>query len=162
MKIFALGFLILLSSCLKPHEVENRSHLVTSMANTLDKQFPGVPSLSRSTLTKHSQLIDLRSSAERNISTIKNAISLDDYNADPKLYLDKQLVAFDTMGQRSIQWVSKKRAQGLDAYNLHGGILAWAHDGGSFVDQQGHDTKVVHVYSKAWDMLPEGFEAITE
>ncbi len=132
MKIFALGFLILLSSCLKPHEVENRSHLVT------------------------------RSSAERNISTIKNAISLDDYNADPKLYLDKQLVAFDTMGQRSIQWVSKKRAQGLDAYNLHGGILAWAHDGGSFVDQQGHDTKVVHVYSKAWDMLPEGFEAITE
>ncbi len=162
MKILTLGLLVILCSCLKPQEIENRSHLVTSMANTLDKQYPGIPSLTFSTLAKQSQLVDLRSPAERDISTLPNAISKEEFEADPKIYQDKQIVGFDTLGQRSIVWVSQQRAKGIEAYNLHGGILAWAHAGGKFISPNGSETKTVHVYAQAWDMLPEGFEAITE
>jgi len=41
-------------------------------------------------------------------------------------------------------------------------VLAWAHHGGDFVDITNQKTKRVHVFSEAWDMLPNGFEAITQ
>jgi len=162
MKLISLIMLLSLFSCLKPQEVKDKAHVINSMAATLDKQYPGVPSVSFTNLTNDSQLVDLRTAAERNISTLPKAISKEDYEANYESYKNKQIVGFDTLGQRSIVWVSEQRAYGIEAYNLHGGILAWAHAGGKFITPSGEETKTVHVYAQAWDMLPEGFEAITE
>lgn len=162
MKLNYLLVLLILASCLKPQEVKDKAYLIQSMAATLDKQYPGVPSVNFTNITQNHQLVDLRSPAERQISTLPQAITKEQFEADSKLYQDKLLVGFDTLGQRSIIWTSEQRANGFDAYNLHGGILAWAHAGGIFVTPSGVETKTVHVYAQAWDMLPEGFEAITE
>lgn len=162
MKLISLIMLLSLFSCLKPQEVKDKAHVIQSMASTLDKQYPGVLSQSFSTVTQDTQLVDLRTPAETDVSTLPNAISKEEFEADPTIYQNKQIVGFDTLGQRSIVWVSEQRAYGIEAFNLQGGVLAWAHAGGKFVTPSGEETKTVHVYAQAWDMLPEGFEAITE
>lgn len=162
MRILLFITLLGLTSCLKPAERQNRAQIVESMAKTLDKQYPGVPSMTKATRLKHTILVDIRSDKEQNVSRIKSAISQREYEENLTKYRDKIPLAYDTLGQRSILWVSEKRAQGIEAYNLHGGILAWAHAGGEFENPNGDPTKKVHVYAEAWDMLPDGFEAITQ
>lgn len=162
MKILALIAALMLFSCTKPKEYENRAHIVASMATTMDKQFPGVPSFSKENLPPEAVLVDVRSSYEREISSLPGAISKEVFAVKMQNFKDKKVVGFDTLGKRSIAWVTNMRAQGFEAYNLHGGILAWAHAGGEFVNAQGMPSKKVHVYAEAWDMLPDSFEAITK
>lgn len=162
MKSILFLSLFTLCSCLQPADRENRAHIVSSMAATLEKQFSGVPSFNKASLPSEYQFVDLREDNERLISTLPGSISKAQFEANLALYKSKVIVAFDTLGQRSLPWVSSKRAQGLKVFNLQGGILAWAHAGGKFVDVTGQPTKRVHVYAEAWEMLPDGFEAITQ
>lgn len=127
------------------------------MAATLAKQYPGVPSVTSDQLAG-ALLVDVRSAPERLISTLPGAIASE--NFDYQQMQDKRVVAFDTLGQRSIEWISEQRAKGVDAYYLKGGILAHAHAGGDFVNPAGKATKRVHIYSEAWNMLPDGYEAV--
>jgi len=55
-------------------------------------------------------------------------------------------------GLRARDWL----AQGWGVRNLAGGVLAWAHPDLPFVNN-GRPTCTVHVYSPAWNMLPEGY-----
>jgi hypothetical protein len=48
----------------------------------------------------------------------------------------------------------------MKAFNLHGGVLAWALNGGSFVTPEGEPTRRVHVYGEPWDVLPPEYEAV--
>jgi rhodanese-related sulfurtransferase len=156
--------LLIFTGCIEPNQVKNRSHVVASMAATLDKQFPGTPQMSKDNLPEQYILVDVREKAERMVSTLPQAISIKQYEKDRKQLIasNQVIVAYDTLGKRAIAWVQKERALGANAYNLHGGLLAWAHEGGIFLDVTGNHTKRVHVYAEAWDMLPDGYEAITQ
>src|SRR5690606_23736305 len=125
------------------------------------KQFPGVAAKNIDELNSGDILVDVREFSERNISMLPHAISLDEFELKKEAFKKQTIVAYDTLGQRSLEWVSRMRAEGYDAYNLHGGILLWAHHGGEFITPTGKPTKKVHVYSEAWKMLPDGYEAIS-
>ncbi len=159
---FVLLPLMLFTACIEPGEQRDRAHIVTSMANTLDKQFPGVPSVKKDEIPANAVLLDVREQNERMVSVLPHAISRLDFDKNRAQYVGRPIVVYDTLGQRALMAVSEMRAQNIEAYNLYGGILAWAHAGGEFVDVTGSTTKRVHVYAQAWDMLPDGFEAITQ
>jgi len=78
---------------------------------------------------------------------------IEDYRTDA-------IVVYCTIGVRSGRYVKRLIKDGYDAYNLKGGILAWAHAGGRFVDKTGKETRRVHVYGKRWNLLPKGYEGI--
>lgn len=127
------------------------------MAATLTKQYPGVPSVTSDQIGE-AILVDVRSAPERLVSTLKGSMPSEDFNYQQMQ--GKRVVAFDTLGQRSIEWVSEQRAKGVDAYYLFGGILAWAHTGKKFYDPNDNETKRIHIYSEAWNMLPPGYEVV--
>tara|TARA_R110000868_G_C10952584_1_gene767926 strand:- start:1081 stop:1569 length:489 start_codon:yes stop_codon:yes gene_type:complete len=162
MKIFLPIIILAVSACIDLSGRQNKAHIVDSMANTLLKQHPDAQIIMPEELKAEDVLVDIRNPNERLVSTLPNAISKDDFLAKFDEFKDRRIIAYDTIGQRSIPWVTELNQQGLSAYSLRGGILAWAHHGGVFVDTTNQETKRVHVFSEAWDMLPEGFEAITQ
>tara|TARA_R110000868_G_C10932354_1_gene766493 strand:+ start:1514 stop:2002 length:489 start_codon:yes stop_codon:yes gene_type:complete len=162
MKILLTIILLSTSSCIDLGGRQNKAQIIESMANTLLKQYPDTPTKKVKEVAKTDLLVDVRDAKERLVSTLPGAISKEDFIAKFDVLRTRTIVAYDTIGQRSVPWVKELKQKGLLAYNLHGGILAWAQNGGSFVDITGQETKRVHVYAEAWEMLPEGFEAITQ
>jgi hypothetical protein len=47
----------------------------------------------------------------------------------------------------------------VNAFNLIGGVLAWAFAEQKFVGSDG-DSLRVHVYDKKWNLLPQGYKAV--
>jgi hypothetical protein len=72
------------------------------------------------------------------------------------------IVVYCTIGVRSGRYTKKLIRKGFDAHNLAGGVLAWAHSGGEFVDLKGNRTDTVHVYGEEWDLLPPGYMSTWE
>ena len=104
-------------------------------------------------------LLDVRSPQERAVSIIPGAITEAEfqriYKANPKL-----VVVYCTIGYRSGLRARELRAEGIDALNLRGGILAWIAQGGALQDSFGKPTHQVHVYAKAWAAVPANFSAV--
>lgn len=103
-------------------------------------------------------IVDVRPAAERAVSMVPGAVSLDDLDRDPGLLGRGTVVAYCTVGYRSGRWAQEQRRRGVDARNLVGGVLGWAEAGGAFVDAAGPTTRV-HVYGPTWDLLPEGYQS---
>jgi rhodanese-related sulfurtransferase len=103
--------------------------------------------------------VDVRSAKERKVSAIPGAILLAELPAALKAK-KRDVVVYCTVGYRSGLAVLELKKQGIAARNLRGGILAWLAVGGAIVDPAGKPTQKVHVYGKAWAVVPEGFEAI--
>ena len=55
--------------------------------------------------------------------------------------------------------VKEMERKGVNINNLAGGMLAWVLEGGKVFDTHG-ETKRIHVYSKKWSYLPEGYEMV--
>ena len=104
-------------------------------------------------------LVDVRSDEERKVSTIPGAISLDAVDAERQLKPEATVVVYCTIGARSAAATRDLRTSGVEAFNLVGGVLAWAHAGQTF-DRDGESTTTVHVHSRSWDLLPDGYEAV--
>ncbi len=104
-------------------------------------------------------LLDVRSAQERAVSIIPGAITEADfrrvYQVKPKL-----VVIYCTIGYRSGLRTRELSAEGIDARNLRGGILAWIAQGGTLQDSFGKPTHQVHVYAKAWAAVPANFSAV--
>lgn len=107
-------------------------------------------------------LVDCREDRERAVSLIDGAISKAEFEADPSRYGDRVIVAYCTIGYRSGVYAASLSERGFDAKNLVGGVLAWAHDGQSFVGADGAETRNVHVYGAEWDLLPDSYESVYE
>ena len=128
-------------------------------------QFPGVPDIDVATLLQWQEekdvlLVDVRSAEEQAVSRIPGAISRSDFEEDKAKYSGRPIVAYCTIGYRSAQYTEELLAQGWDAYNLAGSLLAWAHQGKTFVGPDGEATRRAHVYGAKWNLLPHGFEAV--
>lgn len=102
-------------------------------------------------------LVDVRTPEERAVSMIPGAISLDEL--EEQANTGQKVVAYCTIGYRSGQATEALRAEGWDAYNLEGSILAWTHSGGDLVGPEG-PTRKVHVYGRKWNLVADGYEAV--
>ena len=125
------------------------------------KSFRGIEDISPEEILLDSNdnyvFVDIREENEKNISIIPGAISFDNFEKDVEDYLDKKIIAYCTIGNRSGQYVKVLDNKNIDAYNLIGGILLWVHDGGEVVSPAGNITKKVHVSRPRWNLLPKGY-----
>jgi sodium/bile acid cotransporter 7 len=103
-------------------------------------------------------ILDVRPQAERAISMIPGALTLEQFDLDT--YQDSHVLVYCTVGYRSGIYVGELQEKGIKAFNLWGGVLAWALEGETFVTPNGQQTRKVHVYGRKWNVLPDGYEAI--
>jgi rhodanese-related sulfurtransferase len=129
------------------------------------RKYPDTPSISLEEFLKlraegRCILVDARSVRERNVSIIPGAISVRELDTGSVQGQQATIVVHCTVGCRSGKTAARLRGRGLDAYNLRGGVLAWALAGRNFVTPDGAPTKRVHVYGSRWNALPPGYEAV--
>ena len=126
-------------------------------------EFEDIPWLSpREFLTQRQSktwvILDVRPQVERDISMIPEALTLEQF--ERKAYQDNHVLVYCTVGYRSGLYVRELQEEGIKAFNLWGGVLAWALEGEAFVTPNGQKTSKVHVYGRKWNVLPKGYEAI--
>ena len=128
--------------------------------------FPTVPEVTAAQLAQRLDqgeplvLVDVRTAAERAISTLPGAIPAEVVARDLDAYRGQQLVAYCTIGVRSGEWAEEQRAKGLDVRNLRGSILAWTYLGRDLVDPEGAPVRRLHVYGAAWDLARTDYAAV--
>lgn len=103
--------------------------------------------------------VDTRKSKEMKISTLPGAVSKKDFLKNPEKYAEKTIVAYCTISYRSGKWAQKLARNGVQIYNLTGGILAWVLEGGKVYDADG-ETKKIHVYGRKWNYPATGYESV--
>ncbi len=129
------------------------------------KAFPGVPEVSAEELaellrTGDVVLVDVREDDERRVSTIPGALSKAELERDAESYRGRRVVTYCTIGYRSGLYAAELRRRGFDAWNLSGSVLAWTHAGGPLVDEDGRETRRVHVYGAKWNLAADGYETL--
>ena len=140
-----------------------RSARIDRLYHTLRHTYPEVPEISAAQLAALPEdsvvVVDVRPREEYAVSMLPGAITLEALRAAPERYQDASIVTYCTIGYRSGKIAAELQAEGLDATNLAGGVLAWSHAGlPLFAD--GLPTVQVHVYSKSWDLVADGYEAV--
>ena len=101
----------------------------------------------------------MRSSEEMKTSMLPGAITKDEYLNDTRRYGRMTVIAYCTIGSRSGHFAKKMAANGIEIYNLAGGILAWVFDGGR-VYRGEKQVKIIHVYGPKWDYAPKGYASV--
>lgn len=124
-------------------------------------------------------LVDTRTAAEISVSTIKNAVTADEFWSKRHEYKDCLIIPYCTVGYRSAKYAQKLQEDGFcNVKNLDGGIIAWTHEQGPLVApapagdiddgaidiSSGHtttiETKRVHVFGEQWELQAQGYEAV--
>ena len=146
-----------------PAEVSKR---VAELARECRKQHPRVPwILLREYLARSKKeqwvVVDVRSKLERDVSVIPGAVAREAFEKQLASHRKKPILVYCTVGCRSGAYAGELRKKGLDAYNLGGGVLAWALNGRTFVTPDGKTTRRVHVYARKWNVLPPGYVGVT-
>ena len=140
----------------------DRAARVEQMALGYESQWPAVPQITAEQYEampddQRPILVDARTPRERRISVIPGAITPDQLPSPRSATSDRPVLVYCTIGYRSTKLAAELRERGIDAENLHGGVLAWAHHGGPFVTPDGEETRNVHVYAPPWDLLPDRY-----
>lgn len=163
-----VGVLVVLSAC-SQHTASvpatGEARRVTVMAEETSKKFPAVPQVNVEELVAMQRenrvlLVDVRTAAERAVSSIPGSIALDEFEANEANHAGTRVVTYCTIGYRSSEYAGTLRREGFDASNLEGSILAWVHAGQPLNDPEGRPTKRVHTYGPRWALLPDGYEAV--
>lgn len=105
-------------------------------------------------------IVDVRTEAERAVSIIPGAVSLGDYEAQREAFKGDPVLVYCTVGCRSAGVTQTLHEQGVEAYNLWGGVVDWALHGGPFVTQAGMPTYEVHTHGRRWHLLPPPYVAV--
>jgi rhodanese-related sulfurtransferase len=147
-----------------PLNNEHRQEAIQEIYANYKKCFPEVPEVTPAEAMKLRQedqavLVDVRPSAERQVSRLPGAIAAAEFLADPERYRGKTVIAYDTVGYRSGLFAQKLQKQGIHVANLAGGLLGWAHAGGKLYDDHG-ETRRVHVYGSMWNYAPGSCEPV--
>ena len=104
-------------------------------------------------------LVDVRTDAERRVSTLPGAITSEEFEARLQELADRTVVAYCTIGRRSSEYVRRMARRGVDMLNLEGSVLAWTHVGGQLVSD-GAPTRRLHVYGRRWNLAADGYQTI--
>ncbi len=147
-------------------ETSDADHLATinRMYEKYRHDFPGINEVSPAVLMEWLEtgdvvIVDIRKKSERKISVLPHSITKRELDAVIEDHKGSPIVLYCTIGYRSGKLARSLQKQGVDVYNLQGGILAWVHAGG-FVVRDDEPTHQVHVYGNKWNLLPESFEAV--
>lgn len=130
----------------------------------------GAPGVSvedgRAIIERGGLLIDVRESEEYRVSHARGAVNvpIDDVlrHGLPDQYVGRTpIVVYCTIGRRSGIVARRLSSEGVEAYNLVGGILEIAEEAPSWIDAPSVGRRV-HVWSDeyAW-LLPPAFSAVT-
>lgn len=111
--------------------------------------------------TRNWVLVDVRTQQEREVSSIAGSLSRTEFEARRDDLRERPILVYCTVGCRSGSYVEQLVTEGFEAWNLHGGVLAWSIAGREMVDAGGRPTTKVHVYGKRWAVLPAPFENVT-
>jgi rhodanese-related sulfurtransferase len=151
----------------KDNDKPSYTEAIEELASICHQIHPDAPWLSLSEFLHQSErdewvIVDVRSKRERDVSIIPGALSDKEFEAQEAQVEedDRHILVYCTAGCRSARYAQKLLKQGLKAFNLRGGILAWALEGRTFVTPSGEVTRQAHVYSGEWNVLPPGYEAI--
>jgi sodium/bile acid cotransporter 7 len=129
------------------------------------KAFPEVPALAPTDLQSWAApsrlvLVDVRTPAEQAVSRIASAITAAEFEERRAQFAGAVVVTYCTIGYRSGLYAERLRAEGWDARNLAGSLLAWTHAGGALVDPAGRPTRRLHVYGERWNLAAAGYETV--
>ncbi len=158
----AIVLIALVTSCVDPGKTKNPDKVVESMATALAKKNSNMPYHTVDDVKEMQDLviIDVREKFERDISVIPGSISKAEFEANKKKYIQYNVVVHCTIGFRSTEYAKSLIPEGFIVSVLKGGILGWIHAGQAIIDKEGKETKKVHVFTEAWNLVPKGYESI--
>lgn len=169
MKSLFITTLLFLAACINPQNTENKDQVIKAMADAISKKFKDAPQISIEefqSIKDNIILVDVRSEDEIKVSTIKGAITRKEFEAtlnnSPESLKDKKIVSYCTIGERSSEYTIELKKRGLDAFNLKESILGWSQRQLPLVDPNGKDTKKVHVYGEAMNLVPKNYKGVWE
>ena len=144
-------------------EAERRV-VLEQMVEDVREDYPDVATISAAALRAALPggdfvLVDVRTDAERRVSTLPGAITSEEFEARLAELAGRTLVAYCTIGRRSSDYVRRMARRGVDMLNLEGSVLAWTHAGGQLVSD-GVPTRRLHVYGRRWNLAADGYQAI--
>jgi rhodanese-related sulfurtransferase len=164
---FLIVFLISSEVVASPYREDHiKKQKMEAMYDSYKKEaFPDIRSLSVELLLTWQEenekivFVDVRTPKERKVSMIPSAIPIEEFEKNLEKYKDYKIVYYCTIGYRSGLLTKEAEKKSLNAYNLRGGVLAWAHAGQKFVDSEGEPLNVP-VYGKKWNLTPQGYHAV--
>lgn len=115
-------------------------------------------------------LVDVRTEEEIKVSKIKGAITRKEFESIlnnspdslPESLKGKKIVSYCTIGERSSEYTIELKKRGLNAFNLKESILGWSQRQLPLTDPDGKETKKVHVYGEAMNLVPSNYEGVWE
>ena len=151
----------------KDNDKLSYTEAIEELASICHQIHPNAPWLSLSEFLEQSEreewiIVDARAKRERDVSIIPGALSAKEFEARKARVdgYDRHILVYCTAGCRSARYAQELLKQGFKAFNLRGGILAWALEGKTFVTPSGEITRQAHVYSGEWNVLPPGYESV--
>lgn len=141
-----------------------KRQMVDDLCDDFHIKFPDVLNVTpqqamRLSVNQKSIFIDIREQHEQQVSMLPGSITEQDFLDNLKRYADHIKIAYCTISQRSGKFVENLQQEGIPAFNLKGGILAWVHEGGKVYNRNG-ETQQVHVHDGEWNLVPAGYEAV--
>ena len=167
MKLLFLMITIFMFSCeyqeLSAYGSDNseKVEIINKKFEKYRQKFPEVVNLSPKELSQLDDfiLLDAREKKEYEVSIIKDAITLEEFEANKSKFKNSKLVVYCTIGYRSGLYTSELLDDGFNAYNLKGGVLLWSHEGFDFY-KNNKKTNRVHIYSKDWNYLRDNYVGV--
>lgn len=107
-------------------------------------------------------IVDVREAREIGVSRIKGSMPLSSQIQRLEFIRKakgKTVVVYCTVGWRSAEFAARLEEEGVDAYNLDGGLCGWAAAGQQIVNAMGLATNEIHAYNEDFaGAVPDGFE----
>ena len=143
---------------------DDRRRALEGMISQVGRRFPDVKTISAAALRERlpaddTVLVDVRSPAERAVSTMPGAITPEELEGRLDELGDCTVVAYCTVGARSSKYARRMGRKGVPVLNLEGSLLAWTHAGGELTDGPS-PTKRVHVFGPKWNLAADGYEGV--
>ena len=134
------------------------------MISQVGGRFPDVPTITATALRERlsvgdTVLVDVRSPAERAVSTLPGALTPDQFEDQIEELEHCTVVAYCTVGARSSMYARRMGRKGIPVLNLEGSLLAWTHAGGELTDGSS-PTKRLHVFGPKWNLTADGYEGV--
>ena len=161
---FLIGLMPKVVVCGETLTDQQKKVIVYGMYEDYRKEFPDVKEISPQEAMKEIAqgqilFVDTRKPAEMAVSMLPGAITLEAFFKDPEKFKGRRIVVYCTISYRSGKLAREMASNGLEIFNLRGGMLAWVLEGGKVYDAKG-ETKRINVYGGKWDYPPKGYESV--
>ena len=148
----------------EPVSQDDKRRALDGMISQVSRRYPDVNTISAAALRERlpggdTVLVDVRSPAERAVSTLPGAITPEEFEEQLDEIGDCAVVAYCTVGARSSAYARRMGRRGVPVLNLEGSLLAWTHAGGDLASGSG-ETRKVHVFGPKWNLAADGYEGV--